>query len=298
MKHSIKDWVFATRPWSLTASAMPALIGISYVFYVRNDLSSVNWLFGVLSLFGAVIFQSGSNLLNDYFDYKYNVDRKDSHSSRTLVDEIFTPKEIFNFALSFFATGSLLGIYLLINTNWELLVIGLLGGLGGFFYNKFKNIALGDIVIYIIYGVLISFGTVYVMTGILMWEIIAITTPAGFLIVGILHANNTRDIINDGKANIKTLAMLIGLKNSKIYFILLMFLPYLCIIGLSVAKIVSPLNLAVILTLPMAYKCIEEINSVDIENLNKIKTLAEKVAKLVLMFCFVQACFNFIAGSI
>ena len=294
MKHSIKEWILATRPWSLTASAMPALLAISYVFYLRNWFFSINWYFGILALIAAVIFQCGSNLLNDYFDYKYKVDREDTYSSRILVDKIFMPKEIFNFALLFFLTGSLLGIYLLINTGWELLVIGLLGGLGGFFYNKFKNIALGDIVIFVIYGILIGLGMVYVMTGILIWKIILITSPAGFLITGILHANNTRDIKNDSKANIKTFAMLIGLKRSKVYFILLMFLPYLWIIILTILKITSPLNLAIIFTLPIAYKSVEVMNSVDIENLDKIKTLNENVAKLVMFFCVIYSISNFI----
>ncbi|MDL2262840.1 hypothetical protein LJC11_05000, partial [Bacteroidales bacterium OttesenSCG-928-I21] len=86
-----------------------------------------------------------------------------------MVDNVFLPKTIFNFGLIVTAIGSLIGIYLLINTGWELLVIGILGILGSYFYNKLKYIALGDFNIFLIYGLLISLGIVFVMTGELYW---------------------------------------------------------------------------------------------------------------------------------
>jgi len=299
MKHSLKDWIFATRPWSLTASSMPALIAISYIFFIRNEFDTcinINWWFGLIALVGAVIFQVGGNLLNDYFDYKYNVDRKDTYSSRTLVDGYFFPKEILYMGIVFLSIGAIIGIYLLINTGWHLLWIGALGLMGTYFYNKMKYIALGDIVIFLIYGLLIGLGVVYVMTGELIWQILLVTSPVGFLIVGILHANNTRDILNDKKANIQTQAMLFGLKGSKMYFVILMLGSYLWILGLLIFKILPPLNLFVIGTLPLTMKCVKQMSSVEINNLDKIKTLTESVAKLVMIFSLLLSAANIVSG--
>lgn len=162
-----------------------------------------------------------------------------------------------------------------------------------------KYVALGDFVIFIIYGLLISFGVVYVMTDQLYWPILLITTPIGLLIVAILHANNTRDILNDGKADIKTMAMLLGLKTSKIYFVLLNAGAYIGVICLVLFKLSHPLTFLVFLTLPPVIKNISQIVAVKSEaELDKIKTLTEQEAKLVALFAILQATSYFIIGSI
>lgn len=297
MKHSLKDWIFATRPWSLTASSMPALVTISYIFYKQESINTnINWCYGVLALLGVVIFQIGGNLLNDYFDYKYNVDRKDTHSSRILVDNVFTPKSIYNFGLISLIIGSILGVYLLLNTGLHLIWIGVIGFLGTYFYNKLKYIALGDLNIFLIYGLLISLGVSYVMTNQLIWEILLITAPIGLLTVSILHVNNIRDILNDKKAGVKTLAMVLGLKTSKIYFICLIFGSYIWLVFLLVFKFISPLCLIIFLTLPISQNYIRQLSSVNIEELDKIKDLTVSIAKLVMLYSMLYATSNFIAG--
>lgn len=298
MKHSAKEWILATRPWSLTASSMPALVAISYIFFIRNGLNvPIHWLNGVIGLFGAVIFHVGGNLLNDYFDYKFNVDRKeDTHSSRILVDEQFTPKSIYTFGVIMLLIGSAVGIYLLFRSGWHLLWIGIAGFLGAYFYNRLKNIALGDLNIFIVYGLLIGLGIGYVMTGMLLWKVPLMTAPAGFLIVAILHANNTRDIVNDGKANIRTQARALGLKGSKIYFIALMTLCYAAMIAFVILGLLHPLTLIVLLSAPLAVQCIRKMLPITLETLNSIIMLTVSVANLVMIFCLLYAGANFIAG--
>ncbi|MCD7900321.1 MAG: prenyltransferase [Bacteroides sp.] len=297
MEKTMKDWVLATRPWSLTASAMPALLAISYVFYIRHALLvPIHWWQGVLALLGAVIFQVGGNLLNDYFDFIYKVDRADTYSSRTLVDGNFTPRSIFIFGVTSLLIGSAIGLYLLFFSGWHLLWIGVLGFLGAYFYNRLKYIALGDVVIFLIYGWLISLGVVYVMTGILIWQVLLVSSSAGLLIVGILHANNTRDILNDQKAHIHTQAMVLGVEASKRYFIILMVGAYLLLLFIILLGIVHSLCLLVFLTFPIALRLMKQMYEIDLNSLDKIKTLTESVAQLVMSYCLLFAISNFIAG--
>ncbi|MDR0982750.1 MAG: prenyltransferase [Culturomica sp.] len=300
MKHTIKEWLFATRFWSLTASSMPALTAYSYVFYISDTLPvEISWWHGVLAILGAITFQVAGNLLNDYFDFKYNVDRKETtYSSRIIVDGEFTPQSIYKAGVIALIIGCLIGFYLLYAGSVHLLWIGALGVLGTYFYNQLKFRALGDFNILIIYGILIGLGVVYVMTGQLMWQAFAVTTPAGLIIVGILHANNTRDIINDRTARIKTQAMLLGVNNSKSYFTFLIYGAYLGIIVLTAFQIITPFALVVFVTFPMAMKCVERIFLTDINNLSVIRTLTESVAKLVMLFCLLQSAANFVAGLI
>jgi len=111
--------------------------------------------------------------------------------------------------------GIALGLFLFAKTGVELLWIGFIGALATYFYYKLKFAALGDFVIFIVYGPLIGLGTAFVMTDQLMWNTVLLNIPVAFLVVNILHSNNMRDIRDDGKANIKTRAMVMGIKNPK-----------------------------------------------------------------------------------
>jgi len=99
--------------------------------------------------------------------------------------------------------GILLGIFLLIRTGLPLLFIGIIGVISASIYNRFKKIAMSDVVIFITYGLCIALGVTYVMTSELIWSSMLVSTPSGLLITAILHANNIRDVELDRQADIK-----------------------------------------------------------------------------------------------
>jgi 1,4-dihydroxy-2-naphthoate octaprenyltransferase len=212
-----------------------------------------------------------------------------------LVDGVFTPKAILQFGVILLALGSLLGIYFLLNTGIDLLWIGLIGVLGTFFYYKMKFMALGDLLIFIIYGPLIALGTAFVMTNEISWDVLFLSIPIGFLVVNILHANNTRDIRDDGKANIKTQAMLLGLKGSKIQYILLAMGAYVAVILMVVFGMLHPLSLLVVITLPIALKNIKLMQQAQVDKPEIIKDLDAASAQLVMAFSVLLSLSNFIA---
>jgi len=297
MSPTTKNWIIATRPWSFPASSMPALLTISYIFFLKNEITTdINWVYGVLAMIGAVLFQASGNLIGDYFDYKFNVDRKDTFgSSRMLVDGVFKPKSIFTYGISFLVIGILLGLFLFINTGTDLLWIGAIGVLGTYFYYKMKFIALGDLLIFIIYGPLIGLGTAYVMTNQLHWDVLLLNIPVAFLVVNILHANNTRDIRDDGKANIKTQAMILGIKGAKIQYILLALGAYVAVALMVALGMLHPLSLLVVVTLPIALKNIKLMQQAQIDKPEVIKDLDAASAQLVMAFTLLFSLSNFIA---
>lgn len=300
MNNNLKNKIIATRPWSFPASAMPAIVVLSYLFYL-NRMSetglSLNWLNGVLSVIGVVVFQASGNLISDYFDHKYRVDTEDSFgSSRMLVDGIFEPKFIYRFGMELLVIGSLLGLYLTVRSNINLLWIGLIGVLSTYFYYKLKYIALGDILIFIIYGQLIALGTAVVSTGEMLFGVLPISATVGFLVVNILHANNTRDIYFDSKVPIKTMAMLGGIRFSKIKFAVLSILSYMGIVILVIIKMLHPMCLLVFVTMPLMIKNIKLMNRAEIASPEIIKDLDGYSAKLVMMFSLVLSVANVIAS--
>lgn len=290
MSPTTKNWIIATRPWSFPASAMPALFAMAYVFYMQDSIESIHWGYGLAALLGAVLFQASGNLIGDYFDYMYKVDRKESlGSSRMLVDGVFTPKTIFWFGIIVLCMGILLGLFLWSQTGNDLLWIGIVGALGTFFYYKLKYMALGDVLIFIIYGPLIALGTAFVMTNQLYWEVVVLSIPIAFLVVNILHANNTRDMRDDKLANIKTQALLLGEKGSRIQYTFLAIGAYVAVAIFVLLNMISPLALLVIVTLPLAKKNINLIKQAKIDKPEIIKDLDAMSAQLVMAFTLMYA---------
>jgi len=276
---------------------MPAIVAISYLFFKQSEFVSINWYYGVLALFGAVIFQASGNSISDYFDFKFNVDTKESlGTNRLLVDGVFPPKVALRFGLILLTAGSLLGLFLLFHSGWDLLWIGIIGVFGASFYCEMKYRALGDLLIFIIYGPLIGLGTAYVMTGTLIWTIVLITIPVAFLVVNILHANNTRDIRDDRKANIKTQAILLGEKGSKIQYLVLGLGAYIGIALLVAFGFYHPLTLSVFITLPITLKNIKQMQTAQIDKPERINNLDEHSAKLVMAFGIILSLSNVAAG--
>ncbi|MGI6370825.1 MAG: prenyltransferase [Ignavibacteria bacterium] len=300
MKHTIKDWIILTRTWGHVLSFMPAVLAIAYAFYRSSTESiTVNWWYGILAALAAPILQSGGNLISDYYDYKNNVDRKGTYgSSPMLVDKIFTTKEVFWFGIICMVVGNLIGLYLLFNTSFHLLWIGLIGVFGSYFYFFFKYKALGDLTIFVIYGQLISLGTYLVMTNMLSWEILLVAAAPGLLIVNVLHANNTRDIKNDKVANIKTMAMLMGVKGSIRYYTVLGLGAYLLVLVTVLIGIQHWLTLIVFLSFPLLLKAIKQMQSADIDKLENIKQMDEASAQLVMVFVMLQVIGTFAGGLV
>ncbi|MDY6377420.1 MAG: prenyltransferase [Bacteroidales bacterium] len=302
----MNNWILATRPWSLPASFVPALIAFAYAFWsVKSGItypggmgwheplsswSVPSWLLGIFAVCGAVIFQIAGNLISDYYDFNHGVDRAGTFgSSRMLVNGAFTPRQILNFGLTALAIGIFIGMLTFLFAGPHILWIGSLGVTGTYFYYILKYHALGDLCIFIIFGILVPLGVTYSMTSTLDWHIVAVTAPIGLLIVNILHANNTRDIRDDGKASITTQAMLLGLKCSKYKYVVYTILAYAGILACCILGILPWTCVAVVLTAPIAVrntKCMFSAHSTD--HPEAIKSLDSMTAQLVIAFGLIQ----------
>ena len=300
MKHTLKEWFMVTRPWGYALSIMPAVLAVAYVFF-ENSITpmDVNWWYGILAVIASPVLQAGGNMMSDYYDYKNNVDREETYgSSRMLVNKQFEPKEVYWFSISCMVIGNLIGLFLLFNTSFHLLWIGVAGLIGSYFYFFMKYRALGDLNIFIIYGQLISLGTFLVMTNALSWKMLLVAAAPGLLIVNVLHANNTRDIKHDGVSKIKTTAMLLGVKGSIIYYSALNYGAYLLFVLCVFFGIQHCPSLVIFLSFPMALKLIKQIRTADIEKPENIQKLDEGTAQLVMIYMLLLVIGNFAGGLI
>lgn len=300
MKQPLKNWVIAARPWSFPASTMPVLLTVSFLFYSRENIATdINWWYAVAVVLGVIAVHAAGNLISDYYDFKHNVDRKESFgSSRMLVEGVFEPKTILHYGQVLLLIAAVIGVVLTVLTGLDLLWIILLGGLGTYFYYKLKAIALGDLLIFIIYGPLIGLGTAFVLTQTMMWEILLLNVPVAMLVVNILHANNTRDIKHDAMANIRTQAMVLGIKGSKIQYAVLGLGAYLVLILFNAFGFVSALSLITLISAPMVVKNVRLMMKVDGTNPEIIKDLDGMSAQVVMAFSVLFSIANFIAGAL
>ncbi len=250
---SARAWLQATRPFSFTASIVPVLLGTVLGAFAGG----FNPVLAVVALVGGLAIHAGANLISDYYDFRNGVDADDSYgSSGVLTGGLLTPQEVFLGGLLAFAVAAATGAYLAMVRGPVIVLLGLIGMLGGFFYTAgplgYKYRALGDIGIFALFGPLMVLGAFIVQTGEFSWTPLIVALPVGLLVTAILHANNLRDMPFDGRAGIKTLAIVAGRSGSRAVYAALVIGAYLSVVAFSVVGLVPLLALAALLSLPVA----------------------------------------------
>lgn len=276
----------AVRAFSFPASLIPCLLGAMLALHYGTEISWWMMPFIAISL---LFLHAGSNVISDVDDYRKGVDAKGTlGGSRVLPENLLSSKDMFRFGIILFALAVVFGLPIILDRGLMILWLGLAGIAGGFFYTGrpvgYKYVALGDIFIFLLYGPAIVTGTFYALTGMFYTEVLLISIPLGLLVTGILQANNLRDIINDRKANIKTLATVFGEKFAKGEYVFLITGAYLTVIVLVVLNVLSVWGLLVFLSLPAAMKNMNMLKGVKIEDTGKIAMLDAMTAQLTLMF--------------
>lgn len=298
----LKNWILVAQPWAWFASASPAIVAYSFVFYLYftgRYTGEVNWMYGVIGFIAMLIIHVSGNLMNEYQDFMKGVDVKEKTGPpRLIVLGLFKPKTVLYYSLTMLTIGCLIGVYLLFNTGWPLLIIGIVGVISVLFYHVFKYIALGDVLIYICYAMAVPIGIGFVLTSQLIWPILIVAIPTGLLVVGILHANNTRDVNQDGGAGIRTLAMILGHEGSQIFYQTLVLVSYVLIAIMVSVNLLHPLAFLVLLSFPFANKNIKLMKQATFDNLSPIDFLDARTSKLALVFSLLLAVGNFIAPFI
>lgn len=285
--HSFKDWLIATRPWSFPASAMPVLVTCAYLFWKGTD--DVNWLVGLLTIFDVVIFHAAGNTWSDYKDFVSGVDREDTIGGLSITSGQFAPKEIKSLSVLLLVVAMLIGGVITYLTGWQTLCFALAGALLSLLYPWLKYHALGDVDIFLTYSLLPILGTSFVVIGRFDFDVLWLTLPIGLITVGILHANNIRDIEHDKRAGIHTLAMLLGKKVSVFLYCAYMMLPFIWVIVAVILGIFPLWSLLVLIALIPAIGNIVKAVRYPREGMTAMAGIDEKTAQLQLAFSLMLA---------
>ena len=209
----------AARPRTLPAAIAPVLVGTAlagfdHVFHPLRFLAA---------LLGAIFIQVGTNLSNDYSDARRGADADDRLGPvRVTAGGLVPPKQVLVATYVSFGLAVLAGIYLIVVAGWLLLVIGAASILAGVLYTggprPYGYEGLGELFVFLFFGVVAVAGSFFVQVKHLHWEAFALSVPVGLLAAAILVVNNIRDIDSDRRASKRTSAVRLGRANTRWMF--------------------------------------------------------------------------------
>ncbi|MEX2435676.1 MAG: 1,4-dihydroxy-2-naphthoate polyprenyltransferase [Balneolaceae bacterium] len=225
---ALSHWLSASRPHTLPAAFVPVIAGAAIAWQdglFRIDTTAV-------ALFCALAIQVGTNFANDYFDYIKGADTDARIGfQRATSTGVIQAAAMRNAAIITMSVAFLAGLYLVWIGGWIVLAIGVASILFGILYTggpfPLGYNGLGDLFVFIFFGIVAVTGTYYVNA--LQWSATALwaSFPVGSLCVNILVVNNLRDIDQDRIARKKTLGVLFGERMLIIEYILMILVAFL-----------------------------------------------------------------------
>ncbi len=275
-----KAWLILLRPWSLTASAIPVLLGTALAW--KEGYFSI--LVFLLALIGGMALQSGTNIINEIVDVKKGIDTLETQrDSKIILKKEVSSASAYKGAIVLFSIALIIAIYLGILRGPSIFFLGVLGILGGYYYTaepiSLKYRAMGVPLVFLLMGPFMVIGSYYVQTGYLTTTLLWLSLPIGLLVASILHANDVRDIEEDSKVQILTLSILIGKQRASMLYAILISLAYLIVIASVLKAQVGLWGLLPLVTLPLALKAIKQVlTKAD------LTTIDQETAKIHLSF--------------
>ena len=208
----------ASRPKFLVASVAPVLVGSCLGYATTGSFSP---LIFVLALLAIMTLHSGANMTNDYFDHTSRNDWVNQNPTpfsggrRYIQQGILSPRATLLTALFFLIAGAAIGIIILLLTQSVfILVLGLIGLLGGFFYTappiKLGYRCVGEFVIALLFGLLPVYGSYYLQTEAIDTMPLLSAVIVGILIFLVILVNEFPDVAADAAVNKRTLVVRFG----------------------------------------------------------------------------------------
>ncbi len=285
----------AARPRTLPAAVAPVLVGTALAGF-ENVFHPLRF---IAALLGAVFIQVGTNLSNDYSDARRGADAEDRLGPvRVTAGGLAPPKQVLVATYVSFGLAVLFGAYLVAVAGWQLLLVGAASILAGIAYTggprPYGYEGLGEVFVFLFFGVVAVAGSYFVQVTHLEWEAFALSVPVGLLAAGILVVNNIRDIDSDRRAGKRTLAVRLGRQRTRVLYAVIVYLAFLLA---PVTWIFGPLQAWVLLpwlTIVLAAGVVRTVrNHTDGQSLNQ--ALAQ-TGMLQLAFCMLLSAGLLLSG--
>lgn len=228
---ALSVWVKASRPKTLPAALAPVAVGTCLAAGPANTFKPLVLL---ATIIGALFIQIGTNLSNDYEDARRGADTEDRLGPvRVTAGGLVPPKYVLYATWIAFGIAALAGIYLVVEAGWQLILIGAASIVAGVLYTggprPYGYVGLGEVFVFLFFGVVAVTGSYFVQTTVFAWEAVAVSIPVGLLACSLLMVNNIRDIDTDRRAGKKTLAVRLGREKMRTVFSATILLAFLLV---------------------------------------------------------------------
>lgn len=244
-------WWSAVRPITLVASISPVIAGTA----VAIEAGDPRWLAALGAMVVAIALQLGVNFANDYSDHVRGADKARVGPVRAASSGIVKPDHVRLAAGAAFGVAGLIGLVLAAAIDWRLIIAGAASILAGWLYTggprPYGYLGLGEVFVFVFFGLVATVGTVYVETSRLPPLAFLVGSGLGFCASAILVLNNLRDIDTDRAAGKRTLATLIGRERTRILLLVLVVAAFVVPVAALAWRLADENVLVVLLAAPI-----------------------------------------------
>ncbi len=277
----MNKWIVGARVKTLPAAVAPVLIGTSFA-------EKINWGNALLALLVSLFLQIAVNFANDYSDGVRGTDTHRIGPVRLVASGLASASSVKAAALISCLIAAIAGLVLAINISPWLLAVGAAAIWAAWAYTGGKKpygyFGFGELSVFIFFGLVATVGSYYIQTEQFNWQIFLLSMPVGTLSCAILAINNLRDLPQDKLVGKRTMAVRIGEKNTRVFFMLLLFTAQ--ITALAAAGI-NPLALITLICAPITYRVVKQVLNGAVGS-DLIEVLS-KTAKLQLLMSILLA---------
>jgi 1,4-dihydroxy-2-naphthoate octaprenyltransferase len=282
-----KEWFMAIRLRSLACFFAPVLVACAYSYMVSPK--QFNIIRGVLATITSVFLQIALNLTNDYQEGKKGTDKNktDEHIVALSLSE---PKNVLFVSLVAYIISGISGLLLIyLCGKWWLIIVGIISFVVAWCYTggpwPYGYHSLGEVAAFLFPGPVALLGTIYTQGVPITLPAILVSISLGLFSCSVLMNDNLRDIRHDPLNNKRTLAVVIGDKNSRKLYGVEVIIGILFTVFASFAK---PSLLIVLLVLPLYYTNIKKITFQNVKG-SVLRATLDVSGQALVLFAFCLA---------
>lgn len=252
----LRTWAAGARPRTLPAAVVPVVVGSGVAF----GYGRFSWWRTALALLVALALQVGVNYANDYSDGIRGTDEVRVGPVRLVAAGLARPRHVLFAALACFGIAGVAGLVLAAMSSWWLLLMGAAAVAAAWFYTggsrPYGYRALGELSVFVFFGLMAVAGTAYVQMLSLTWLPWAAAAAIGLLACALLVINNLRDIPTDSQTGKRTLAVVLGDQRTRALYIGCVLVPFCVAVVLAPVR---PLSLLALAALPLAVAPVRQV---------------------------------------
>jgi 1,4-dihydroxy-2-naphthoate octaprenyltransferase len=260
-------WLVITRAPFLTATLVPILAGAAWV-YARGLAAPFPWALFGLALLGGIAVHVSANTFNDYFDWTSGTDQANndyflpySGGSRSLELGLIGERGLLAVAWGALLVAALAGLPVLLLRGPALLAFAAVGAFSAYYYTApplrlAARKGLGELVVGLNFGPLMTAGTVFALTGQVTWLDFFIGLPIGLLTTAILWINQFPDMAADKMAGKHNLVVVLGKQRARWGYLLIVAAAFLSVLAGVLARVLPPASLLALTALPLAVSAV------------------------------------------